>query len=174
MRSVLSELAQQGEVDRVGKGQYVATEAEAETDGSNDADDVDDWLERRQTDQDEQMPTTGEYEEQHSGVFDASDGEDAGDDVGSEVEVVDVDDPDDSDDDPDGDTAPAPSLSLPMDPKTLGMLLAAALVLWLAYQTLTDSSDDSDDSDDSDGADVSDVADGAEQAAEEITGGLAG
>jgi hypothetical protein len=169
MRSVLSELARQGEVDRVAQGQYVATEAEAETDSSHDAADAggsDGSL--PVDDQDEFMSTAELYEEQHSGVSDASGGEDAGGDAGSEVEVVDADDPDD---DPDGDAVSAPSPSLPMDPKTLGMLLAAALVLWLAYRAL---SGDGDGSGGSDGSDDSGAVEELEEEAEDMAGGLTG
>lgn len=170
MRSVLSELAQQGEIERVAQGQYVDVEPEAETNGSNDADDADGsdgFLPA--DDQDERMSTAEAYEEQHSIVSNASNGEDAGDDAGDEVEAVDVDD---SDEDPDFDGVEdaAPAAALPMDPKTLGMLLAAALVLWVAYRALAGDADGSDESDESDESAESSVV----EEAEEVAGGLMG
>ena len=75
---------------------------------------------------DQQMPTQDEYEDQHA----TSDGAGkAGD--GSATD----DQPDQGDT-----TSGSPLPSLPMDPKTLGMLLAVGLVLWLSYRALSGSS----------------------------------
>lgn len=65
-------------------------------------------------DGDADMPTQAEYEDQHATD---GDGTGSGDDTG------------------DTPTA-APTAALPVDPKTLGMLLAVALVMWVAYRTL--------------------------------------
>ena len=165
MRSVLSELAQQGQIDRVDQGQYVAAETEAETDDSTDAGDADGSDDSLPVDgQDDMMSTAEAYEEQHSGVPDADDGEDAGDDAGSAAESVDVEDSDS-----DGVEEAAPAAALPMDPMTLGMLLAAALGLWLAYRAVSGGGDGdgSDEAADEEGSTVVEEA-------EDVAGGLLG
>lgn len=96
----------------------------------------------------DEMPTQQEYEEQHT-----DDGSDGDTDTGT-------------------DTSGGGAAPLPMDPKTLGLLLAVALVLWLAYRRLGDAGGDGqgvDQAEPGDGAGADTSSDGGE-----IEGGLAG
>lgn len=92
---------------------------------------------------DDDMPTQDEYEDQH----DRS-----------------------RDDDGDDDTGGSPVAALPMDPVTLGLLLAVAVGLWLTYRTL--SSDDDGDTIDVDATETDDSEPAGDS--EIITGGLTG
>jgi hypothetical protein len=83
----------------------------------------------------EEMPTQEEYEEQHD-HGESGDGTDA---------------------DTSSDTSAGGGASLPMDPKTLGMLLAVALVLWLVYRALSGDGDDGQEVDQGDLGDGSGV-----------------
>ncbi|MUW13938.1 hypothetical protein GJ633_04120 [Halorubrum sp. CBA1125] len=94
-------------------------QGEAGNEGSND---------QEETDVEDDMPTQDEYEDQHDGNDDGGkDGDGSGDEDTSDQGNA---------------TSGSPLPSLPMDPKTLGMLLAVALVLWLSYRALSGSSED--------------------------------
>lgn len=128
MRTVLSELAQQGEAEREERGQYVEPENATQGIPLFDADGSDESLPNEE--QEESMPTQEEYEEQHSGEADASPAEDADDDENSG---------DGSADSPISagtDSAGTGGVPLPAEPKKLGMILAAAVILWLVYRNL--------------------------------------
>jgi len=73
---------------------------------------------------DTEMPTQEEYEQQHGG--------------GEGAESGDGDNDTDTDDGG-SDTSGSPLAALPMDPLTLGMLLAAALGIWLMYRAVSGS-----------------------------------
>ncbi|WP_206751677.1 hypothetical protein, partial [Halorubrum sp. SD626R] len=68
-------------------------------------------------------------------------------------------------------TSDSPLPSLPMDPKTVGMILAVALVLWLSYRALSGSSDDRGDTTSDEQAKG---GDGTATDDQEISGGLTG
>jgi len=128
MRKTLAELAESGEVERVSRGQYVLPEEEASTDPGEDMGNVD---------EDDTLPdavtaSTAElYQQQHTQDDEDEEREISEDDAGTEPEIVDVEDSDAVDVE-DG----APAAALPMDPMTLGTLLAVAAVLWLAYRAV--------------------------------------
>lgn len=75
----------------------------------------------------EDMPTQSEYEDQH----DTSDGQGKAGDGGSDGGTSDQGDT----------TSGSPLALLPVHPYKLGLLLAVALVLWLAYRSVSGSSD---------------------------------
>ena len=177
MRTVLSELYQQGEADKAGRGQYVEPEDATHGIPLFDADGSDESLPNEE--QEESMPTQEEYEEQHSGEADASPVEDADSDVGSGGG---------SEDEPEeshggtGDAAMAAGAAalgggasvldgggLSKGQKQVLLFLAVVVVLWLVYRTLyggvqtdTEVSELEDD-----GGDQGDEGDG-------LVGGLAG
>jgi len=92
------------------------------------------------------MPTQQEYQEQHADDGDGDDGDDT--------------------------SGASPVAALPMDPVTLGLLLAVAVGLWLTYRTL--SSDDGDETIDVDATETDAGTESAADESEIITGGLTG
>ncbi|UXF51027.1 MAG: hypothetical protein HQRvContig05_5 [Haloquadratum phage sp.] len=74
-----------------------------------------------------EMPTESEYQEQH--------------DTGGEQGKAGDGDSDGGTDDQGDTTSGSPLAALPMDPLTLGMLLAVALGIWLAYRAVSGSGD---------------------------------
>ena len=107
------------------------------------------------------MPTQEEYEQQHT--TSGSEGK-SGDGSG-----------DGTTNDQGSTTSGSPLSALPMDPKTLGMLLAVAVVLWLSYRALSGSSDDDQPETSNEQAKAGDGS-GVESTTEteEIQGGLTG
>ena len=146
MRDILSDLNSEGVAERVATGRYVLAgdrgdDSGEDTDGSlpDISDDGMADLPGEDTSEDgsDDMPTQDEYRQQHT----VSDDEQA--DVSASSEPTGSggntsasagsDAPDDADaDGPDA----APAAALPMDPMTLGMLLAVGAGLWLAYRTV--------------------------------------
>lgn len=180
MRSVLSELARKGEVDREGQGQYVAVESEAETDNSNGVGDADEPHGELPSDDPDEFTSTAEaYDEQYSGVSDGSDGEDAGDDAGSEVEAADADDPAEASDQGDGDGGAAAAAAMGAGGGALSLLgedgpsgrqlvalAGAAALLYLVWRAGHSS-------DSEDGTEEPGGGDGVVDELEENVGGLA-
>jgi len=95
---------------------YLGDDSETETTDEGSDEEADSSHE--ETDEEAEMPTQDEYEAQHQADGQADPGDGAA---------------DDTNDDGGG----LPAGGLPMDPKTLGLLLGAALVLWLAYRALS-------------------------------------
>jgi hypothetical protein len=151
MRDILSDLNSEGVAERVATGRYVLSDAldqaaaladpDEDTDGSlSDISDdgVADLL-GEDTDEDgsDDMPTQDEYRQQHSDSDDeqadvSASSEPTGS-GGNTSASAGSDAPDDADAD---DLDAAPAAALPMDPKTLGMILGVAFVLWLAYRSI--------------------------------------
>ena len=103
------------------------------------------------------MPTQDEYQQQH-------------DTSGEEAKAGDGDSDGGTSDQGDT-TSGSPLAALPMDPLTLGMLLAVALGIWLAYRAVSGSSD-SDQSTTSD--EQAKAGDGSTTDDQEVSGGLTG
>jgi hypothetical protein len=161
MRTVLSSLAQQGEIERAGRGQYVEPGADTNEESAENAGDAGEPDEETTTEeQEDSMPTQEEYEQQLSGGSDAILTGDAGDDLRGEESDGDPVDEDDSEEIEA--SAAAGAAALPADPKTLGMILAAAVVLWFAYKKLggAEASDQVAEESDESTEDQSDVLDG--------------
>ena len=140
-----TEAALRGHANATGPEHPSWREVQQLLDERGDQDEPEDGVEDDTSEEAEEMPTQQEYEDQHT---------------------------DTTTDDTDTDTSAGGAPALPMDPKTLGMLLAAALVLWLAYRALDGGGDDGQGIDqgkpgDSAGADSTETAG-------EIQGGLAG
>ena len=101
----------------------------------------------------DEMPTQEEYEQQHQGNNQGESGDSSGN--------GDTDEPGET-------TSSGAPGGLPMDPKTLGLLLGTALVLWLAYRAL------SGDSSDIEGIDQGELGDGAADDTNDDTQALGG
>jgi hypothetical protein len=129
MRGTLADLAESGEIERVSRGQYVLPDGEADAEPGDDMESNGD---------DTTLPgpdaaSTAElYQQQHT--QDNADEEHADAEDGAGAESVGADDTADDADADDLDAAPA--AALPMDPKTLGTVLALALGVWLAYRAV--------------------------------------
>ena len=172
MRDILSDLNSEGVAERVTTGRYVLAgdrgdDSGGDTDGSL-PDISDDGMadfpgEDTSEDGSDDMPTQDEYRQQHT----VSDDEQADVSASSEPTGSDgntsasagSDAPDDAD--ADGLDA-APVAPLPMDPKTLGTVLALALGVWLAYRAVggSDTSEPEEDAGGEQAADADDVPGG--------------
>jgi hypothetical protein len=170
MRQVMCNLAGEGEIERVSRGQYVARDDPAE---ETDADvsvllgsDSDSELELtgeqdEETDADEgdSMPTAEEYEQQYA---DQGDGTDA-----DEGEPTGSDNADEGDrTGTQGETTDAPAFAAGVDPRTLMLVVAVAAVAYVAYRSLSGSGSSPDQPGDGDGEPVEQTAD--------VDGGLIG
>lgn len=175
MRDILSDLNSEGVAERVTTGRYVLADADADdsggdTDGSvpGISDDGMSDLPGEDTDADgsDDMPTQEEYQRQHTDSDDEQTDVSASSEPTGSGENTSASAGSDAPDDADGadDLDAAPTAALPMDPKTLGTLLAVALGLWLVYWTLGEGEESEPEPDA-----------GGEQADEsgEISGGLA-
>jgi len=126
--AVKEELATSEEGGKAGDGSDADDQPEGGNEGDNPAPEGDEVAPAKGEDQPEEgddtdMPTQQEYEDQHT----TGDGDEGSGD-GSTTDTPNT-------------TSGSPLPSLPMDPKTLGMLLAVALVLWLSYRALSGPSD---------------------------------
>lgn len=133
MRKTLAELADSGEVERASRGQYVLPEEGTSTSPGEDMGNVD----GDSTVPDPETASTAElYQQQHTQDDVDEEREISEDDAESDPEIVDVDDSDST-----GVEEAAPAAALPMDPMTLGMILAVALGVWLVYRNLGGDAD---------------------------------
>jgi hypothetical protein len=131
MRDVCSELTRDGVIERVAEGEYAVPgeDTEGSDDGGSDVILSDPPEASADADASEQMATQEEYRRQHTDSDGASaEGSDDAEQTGDDETAAGSEEGDELEE------APAPVL--PMEPKKLGMVLAAALVLWLIYDNL--------------------------------------
>jgi hypothetical protein len=128
MRKTLAELADSGEVERASRGQYVLPDGDTSTPPGEDMGTAD---EDSTVPDPETASTADLYQQQHTQDDADEEREISEDDAESEPEIVDVEDSDSG-----GVEDAAPAAVLPMDPMTLGMILAVALGVWLVYRNL--------------------------------------
>ncbi|WP_144901348.1 hypothetical protein [Halobellus captivus] len=141
--------------DSSGDGETNNPGDEEAAEGSESAPEGDE--EGEENDSDEDMPTEEEYQQQH-------DGGDKGSKTGDGSS-------DGDQDNQGGETNGSALAGLPMDPKTLGMLLFVAFVLWVSYRALSGSGGD----DQPTGGDGGgEPGDGSGDGETEIQGGLTG
>lgn len=157
MRKTLASLKGDGEVQKTSRGHYVLQEEDSQ---ENPGEEMGFPADEDAGMEEESMPTQAEYDRQHRN---------------SEQDFEEIEIGTDADEEPEADEdtgvdeleeAPAPVL--PMEPKKLGMVLAAALVLWLIYDNLYGGVDT-----DVETSDLDEEQDGGDEDGG-LTGGLAG
>ena len=146
MRDILSDFAAEGVADRVTTGRYVLAD-DPDSGGVDDAGDAtagslpvvsdgnmaDLPSDDADTDGSDPMPTQDEYQRQYSTLEgDEADGSDSSDPVDSSENTSASGGSDGRESDADLEAAPA--APLPMDPVALGVVLTAAIGLWLLYR----------------------------------------
>lgn len=170
MRQVMSDLAGEGEIERVSRGQYVAlddpgdgTDADISVLLGSDSDSQPESTREQadQTDDDEadSMPTAEEYERQHADQDDSTDadeGESTGSDNADEGDQTGTQ----------GETADASAFVGGVDPRTLMLFLSVAAVGYVAYRSVSGSGSSPDQADGDGGEQVEQTAD--------VDGGLLG
>jgi len=170
-RTVLSELHGSGMLDRPADGQYALAGDGDPATGSDSSDllgfgdeimgSPDDTTDSGTSDM---APTQTEYEAQHAeSSADAPGDEEHADHGESDQNPSAGAGSGDPDGGPD---ATAPAAGLPMDPKALGLLLGAAVVLWLLYRRVGGT--------DPDAATVEDGTDDQDDGGDDLAGGLVG
>lgn len=129
MRGTLADLAESGEIERVSRGQYVLADEEA---GTGPGDDMESNGDDTTLPGPDTASTAELYPDQYTQDNEDEEHADAGDNAGTESVGA-----DDTADDVDASGVEAPPAApLPVDPKSLGMLLALAAGLWLAYRAV--------------------------------------
>lgn len=145
MRQEMSRLAQEGEIERVSRGQYV--DARDDQDGATNEDisvlhgstgvteleAIEKQGDETDVDESDGMPTDEEYERQHADQGDETDAdetESTGSDNAGEAERTETQ----------GETTDAPAFVGSVDPRTLMLVVGVAAVAYVAYRSVSGSS----------------------------------